>query len=120
MTSRDRCPAPSVNGAHFTGSAIGDGGHSVRLVAEDAAGNTGVIQRTVRVDGTPPSVILDRARGRTIVLGVTDANSGVASATLEVRNNSSEPYRTLQLDVRRRQAARRGRSGATHRSSTCA
>lgn len=88
-------PCPSVNGAHFTGGAIGDGGHAVRLVAEDAAGNTGVIQRTVKVDGSPPSVILDRASGQAIVLGITDVNSGVASATLEVRNSSSEPYRTL-------------------------
>jgi len=40
-------PCPSLNGARFTGSGIGDGGHTVRLVAEDAAGNTGVVQRTV-------------------------------------------------------------------------
>jgi hypothetical protein len=72
-------PCPSLNGARFTGSGIGDGGHTVRLVAEDAAGNTGVVQRTVQVDGTPPSVVLERARGKEIVFTVTDPSSGIAS-----------------------------------------
>ena len=33
----------------------------------------------IRVDGTPPSAVLERTSGRSIVLSVTDAASGVAS-----------------------------------------
>jgi hypothetical protein len=71
-----------------------DGTHPARIVAEDTAGNETVISRTIAVDGTAPRVNLDRARGRTVVLSVKDEASGLASATLQVRRNSTEPYRT--------------------------
>jgi hypothetical protein len=71
-----------------------DGTHAARIVVEDAAGNATVIERTIAVDGTPPRVLLERTRGRTVVLSVSDAASGLAEATLQVRRNSSEPYRT--------------------------
>jgi hypothetical protein len=47
------------------------------------------------LDGTPPTAELERARGNTIVVAVGDATSGVASAGIEVRNRSKEPYRNL-------------------------
>ena len=40
-------------------------------------------------------MVLERTHGRSIVLGVTDGASGVASATLEVRRRSTQPYSTL-------------------------
>jgi hypothetical protein len=76
-----------------------DGVLDARVVAEDAAGNPTVTRRTVRLDGTPPTAVLERARGRSIVISLSDVSSGVASATLEVRRNSNEPYRTLDATV---------------------
>jgi hypothetical protein len=76
-----------------------DGDHAARIVAEDASGNETVVTRRIAIDGTPPGAVLERARGRTIVLSLTDNASGVAGATLEVRRNSTEPYRTLNASV---------------------
>ena len=72
-----------------------DGIHSARIVAEDAAGNEKAVPRQIMLDGTPPTARLQRARGKTIVIAVGDATSGVASAGIEVRNRSNEPYRNL-------------------------
>ena len=44
--------------------------------------------------------MLERARGRSIVISLSDASSGVAGATLEVRRNSKEPYRSLKATVK--------------------
>jgi hypothetical protein len=74
---------------------ITDGAHTIRVVTLDAAGNSGVAQRQVQVDATPPTAMLERARGKTIVVAVSDTTSGVASAAIEVRNGSKEPFRTL-------------------------
>ena len=88
------CTAPCSN-VRFFGNGIADGAHTVRLVAEDASGNDGSSQRTVLMDGTPPTAILKRARGKKIVLSVKDPASGVASTSVAVRNHPTEPYRTL-------------------------
>ena len=56
---------------------------------------TGSSSRTISVDGTPPTAILKRARGKKIVLSVKDTASGVASTSVAVRNHSTDPYRTL-------------------------
>jgi hypothetical protein len=76
-----------------------DGSHSARIAAEDASGNVTELQRQISVDGTPPGALLERASGRIIVLSLTDNASGVAGATLEVRDSSNEPYRTLNATV---------------------
>ena len=47
------------------------------------------------MDGTPPTAILKRARGKKIVLSVKDPASGVASTSVAVRNHPTDPYRTL-------------------------
>ncbi len=88
------CPG-SVRNVRFFGNAIADGAHTVRLVAEDAAGNDGIVQRSVLMDGTPPTAILKRARGKKIVLSVKDPASGVASTSVAVRNHATDPYRPL-------------------------
>ena len=80
-------------------AGVPDGVHTARVVAQDAAGNETFAQRQIQVDGTPPTAVLERARGRSIVISVTDAASGVARAALEVRRNSNEPYRTLATKV---------------------
>jgi hypothetical protein len=89
------CPA-SVRNVRFAGNGIADGSHTLRLVAEDAAGNDGIVQRSVLVDGTPPTAILKRARGKKIVLAVKDPASGVASTSVAVRNHPTDPYRPLK------------------------
>jgi hypothetical protein len=88
------CPG-AVRNVRFFGNAIADGAHTVRLAAEDAAGNDGIVQRTVLMDGTPPTAILKRARGKKIVLSVKDPASGVASTSVAVRNHPTDPYRPL-------------------------
>ena len=59
-------------------------------------GTSGPCSATIRIDGTPPTAILKRARGKKIVLSVNDPASGVASTSVAVRNHSTDPYRTLQ------------------------
>ena len=89
----------SVTGTTLTGASIPDGTHTLRLVSVDAAGNPGVVQRQLQIDGTPPTATLQRARGKRIVLNLSDATSGVASAAVEVRRNSTKPYRTLKSSL---------------------
>ena len=89
----------SVTGGRLAPRGITDGVHTVRVVAQDAAGNSGVAQRRVQVDATPPIAVLERASGKSIVIAVSDATSGVASGGIEVRNGSSQPYRTLSTTL---------------------
>ena len=84
--------------------------HAARIVAEDAAGNATVAQRD-RSSSTAPrrrpcSSAQAAARSSS---PLTDAASGVAGATLEVRNKSTEPYRTLEREGRERPAHRQAR-----------
>ena len=90
----------TVNGLRFTGAGIPDGTQTLRLVSLDAARNAAAVQETLLIDGTPPTAILERARGRKIVLSVRDAASGVASAGIEIRNRSTEPYRALKSTLK--------------------
>ena len=95
-----RAPCPARRGARLlVPDDAPDGSHAARIVAEDAAGNETVVQRQISVDGTPPGAVIERARGRTIVLSLTDNASGVTGAALEVRRNSNEPCRTLNAKV---------------------
>jgi hypothetical protein len=97
-----RRPAPcsNVTGGRLTVPAgVPDGPLAARIVAEDAAGNPAVVQRTINIDGTPPTAVLERASGKMIIVAVTDQASGVASAGIEVRKNSKEPYRPLTATV---------------------
>jgi hypothetical protein len=84
-----------LNTVRFSAQGIADGTHTLRVIALDAAGNPGGIQRPLQMDGTPPTANLTRARGKRIVLKVSDAASGVASTAVEVRNHGNEPYRPL-------------------------
>ena len=93
-------PCPARRAAALTvPPGTPDGILDARVVADDAAGNPTVARRTIRLDGTAPTAVLERARGRSIVISLTDASSGVVGATLEVRKNSKEPYRTLKATV---------------------
>lgn len=77
-----------------------DGVHALRAVTRDAAGNETAVERQVAIDGNPPAVTLERPRGRTIVIAVTDEASGVASGEIQVRNSDAEPYRALATTLR--------------------
>ena len=89
----------AVTGGRLAPRGITDGVHTVRVVAQDAAGNSGWAQRQVQVDATPPVAVLERASGKSIVIAVSDATSGVSTAGIEVRNRSSQPYRTLPVTL---------------------
>ncbi|MEA2136687.1 MAG: hypothetical protein QOC68_4597, partial [Solirubrobacteraceae bacterium] len=88
-------PCRTVMAGQLRPRGITDGVHTVRVVTLDAAGNSGVAQRQVQVDATPPTAELERASGKTVVIAVGDATSGVASAAIEARNRSTEPVRNL-------------------------
>ena len=105
-----RLPAPCSGVSKRTiglPAGVPDGVHTARVVAQDAAGNETFAQRQIQVDGTPPTAVLERARGRSIVISVTDAASGVAeSGAGGSERNSNEPYRTLSHEGRERSAQR--------------
>ena len=101
----------SVTGGRLAPRGITDGVHTVRVVAQDAAGNSGIAERRVQVDATPPVAVLERASGKSIVIAVSDATSGVASGGIEVRNGSSRPTG---------RSPRRWRTASSARSSTAA
>ena len=100
-TTRARSLAHRRSAARrLTGAASPTGPTPLRLVArgcsrERAASSSAPLQ----IDGTPPSAMLKRARGKQIVLIVSDPASGVAATAVEVRRNSTEPYRTLNVDA---------------------
>lgn len=97
---RRTVPCSSVQGGRLgVPAGTPDGEHAARLIGEDAAGNETVVPRTIKLDGTPPVAVLERASGRTIVISVSDAASGVANATLEVRDAGNQPYRTLPATI---------------------
>jgi hypothetical protein len=92
-----RRPAPCSNvagGRLSVPPGVPDGEHAGRIVVEDAGGNSTVVPRSIKADGTPPTAVLERARGKTTVVALTDPASGVASAGIEVRRNSKDPLPT--------------------------
>src|SRR5829696_1726370 len=107
-------PAPCVNASGRFTTALPEGVHQLRVTAEDAAGNPVAADRTVRIDGTPPSARIALAKGRRILVDVTDNVSGVASGQISVRGSTKEPFRALETTLsggRLRARMDRGRAG---------
>lgn len=107
-------PAPCVNASGRFTTALPEGVHELSIRAEDAAGNPATAARTVRIDGTPPSARIALAKGRRILVDVTDNVSGVASGEISVRGSTKEAFRPLPTTLRdgRLQARMdRGRAG---------
>ena len=107
-------PAPCSNASGSFTTALGEGVHDLQVRAEDAAGNPTVENRTVAIDGTPPNARIALAKGRRILVDVTDNVSGVASGQILVRGSTREPFRALPTTLRGgRLRARmdRGRAG---------
>ena len=78
------------------GSApLADGERQLQLIATDASGNPTTVTRTVSNDAHGPETTLTRASGKTITVRVSDAASGLAGGTIEVRNRPSDPFRAL-------------------------
>jgi hypothetical protein len=88
-------PCPNVAATPIAAAGLSDGGHELKLVATDSAGNPATVIKTVNVDGNGPSAVVSRASGKAITLSVTDGASGVAGGTISVRNTPSEPFRGL-------------------------
>ena len=79
-------PAPCANlsAARLPLTGLTDGAQTVSVTAKDAAGNPATSTHTVNVDGTPPSVLLRPPSGRTLIVEVADAASGVAAGQISV------------------------------------
>jgi hypothetical protein len=94
-----RRPAPCSAASGRFASPLGEGVHQLTVTASDAAGNPTALRRTVRIDGTPPNGRVALAKGKRILIDVTDNVSGVASGTVEVRGNGRQPYRTISSSL---------------------
>ncbi len=90
-----------VSAGRMTLPTMADGEQTLRITAEDAAGNPVTVDRRVKVDGTAPLVRLERAHGRVLRVKVEDAASGVAGGEIRVRNSSAEQYRPLATTLRK-------------------
>ena len=77
-------PCANVSAARLALSGLGDGTQTVGVTVKDAAGNPATSTHTVNVDGTPPTALLRPPSGRTLVVDVADASSGVAGGQLSV------------------------------------
>lgn len=78
----DGRPLPTPAGAlrlRLSARGLGDGAHRVQLLATDMDGQATLSSpETLRVDGTPPAVTIERARtGTTVSVRVHDPYSGV-------------------------------------------
>ena len=93
---------------------------TLRIVAEDALGQRGAVAAPAQHRRHAADAVLERARGTHDRPRVSDTASGVAGATLEVRRNSNEPYRTLNVDAQRAASCARSSTAAARRRSTCA
>jgi hypothetical protein len=92
------CPVAPARG--FDLSGVPDGRHTVTLIAEDAASNVSRIDRTIDLDGTLPVVDRVPVSGRTISALVSDASSGVAGGTIEIRGRRDAPFLALKTTLR--------------------
>lgn len=93
----------AVSKGRLSARGMTDGTHIVRVVTQDAAGNSGVAQRRVQIDATPPVVRLKRARGKSIVLAVSVAGQTIiATAAVRRRGAPVLPAGTAITDRRGR------------------
>jgi hypothetical protein len=92
------CPPSVVQ--PFDLSGVADGRHSIVTIAEDTAGNVTRIERTVDLDGTAPVVSRVPVSGRTISALISDASSGVAGGTIEIRTKRDAPFAGLKTTLK--------------------
>lgn len=92
------CPVTAARAFDLTG--VADGRHAITLLAEDAASNITRIERVVELDGTAPAVEKVPVSGRKVTVHVSDALSGVAGGTIEVRDKRDAPFTALKTTLR--------------------
>jgi hypothetical protein len=92
------CPTPAAQPYNLTGLA--DGRHTLTTIVEDSAGNITRSDRTVDLDGTAPVVSRVPVSGRTISAPASDASSGVAGGTIEIRGRRDAPFLALKTTLK--------------------
>ncbi|MDA0164834.1 carboxypeptidase-like regulatory domain-containing protein [Solirubrobacter ginsenosidimutans] len=92
------CPTQSALAYDLTG--VIDGRHALTTIVQDTAGNVTRADRTVDVDGTPPVIAEAPVSGRTITALLSDASSGVAGGTIEIRGKRDAPFLALPTTLR--------------------
>lgn len=92
-------PCAAARSRDFDLVGVADGRHTVTTVAEDAASNVSRAERVVEVDGTPPVVDRVAVSGRRISVLVSDAGSGLAGGTIDVRAKTDAPYVALKTTL---------------------
>ena len=97
---RFAAPCAADRSHAFDLAGVTDGRHTVTTIAEDAASNVTRIEQVIDVDGTAPVVDRVPVSGRTVSVLVSDAGSGLASGTIEVRDRTSKPFAALKTTLR--------------------
>lgn len=95
LRRRAPCPGSDTRDLSLAGFPLSDGEHSVAVVAEDASGNEARAEKRIRVDANGPRIAIDRLSGKRIAATVTDAGSGVAAGSIEVRDPGAGAFRPL-------------------------
>jgi hypothetical protein len=113
-----RKPVPCANatGTLTPKPALGDGVHQLTITALDAASNPTAVQRTVSIDGTPPNARIALAKGKRILVDVTDDVSGVRDGEIQVRSSTKEPFRALKTTLKQGRLRARLTRGSARRS----
>jgi hypothetical protein len=113
---RKPVPCGNASGTLTPKPALGDGVHPLTITATDAASNPTALQRTVRIDGTPPNARIALAKGKRILVDVTDGVSGVKDGEIQVRSSTKEPFRALRTTLKEGRLRARLTRGSARRS----
>ena len=85
-------PCAASRSRDFDLAGVPDGRHTVTTIAEDAASNVTRTEQVIDVDGTAPVIDRVPVNGRTVTVLVSDAGSGLAGGTIEVRDGTKPSY----------------------------
>jgi hypothetical protein len=77
-------PCANVTAGKIRLTGLADGRQPLTVTVKDAAGNAATATATVNVDGTAPYVEWQPRSGRTLLVKVSDASSGVAGGQISV------------------------------------
>jgi hypothetical protein len=85
LDGRPLATPPGTMRMRVPGAGLGEGTHRVQVLATDVDGDVTLTPpAALRVDGRPPSVLLERSPGGGVVVRVLDRGSGVKASSVRV------------------------------------